>query len=96
MTAKQDAVANAIVDCLRSPNVSDSNFEAANLVDTTDRMASGIYRLALAIMPNAAGGKDANGGHVESLTEAVMGVSAGLARIADAIESLADAVRHRE
>ena len=36
------------------------------------------------------GGTDASGGHVRCLTEAVMGVTAGLVQIAEAIENLAD------
>lgn len=41
----------------------------------------------------AAPGRDATGGHVECLTEAVMGVTAGLVKIAEAISDLAEAVR---
>ena len=52
-----------------------------------------IKSIASAITPlSAAAGTDETGGHVESLTEAVMGISAGLVRIADAIQSLADAI----
>ena len=52
-----------------------------------------IYALAGAISPNnAARGEDAAGGTVGSLTEAVMGVTAGLCRIADSVQSLACAV----
>jgi hypothetical protein len=40
-------------------------------------------------------GEDATGGRVESLTEAVMGLTAGMVQIANAIESLACAVRER-
>jgi hypothetical protein len=81
----------AIHDSFMSRNVKDSNFENANLVDTTDRMASMIGSLASAITPqDILGGQDATGGTVLSLTEAVMGVSAGLVQIADAIASLKD------
>jgi tetrahydromethanopterin S-methyltransferase subunit B len=41
-------------------------------------------------------GTDETGGSVHSLTEAVMGVTAGLCRIADALESVATAIRERE
>ena len=37
-------------------------------------------------------GEDAYGGSVGSLTEAVMGVTGGLCRIADAIEALAESL----
>jgi len=56
--------------------------------NTTDQMADMIGLLANAITPTDASGQDASGGTVASLTEAVMGVSAGLARIANAIEGL--------
>lgn len=57
----------------------------------------GFSSLADAITPvESLGGRDAAGGHVASLTEAVMGVTAGLVRIAEAIESLASAVRSRD
>jgi hypothetical protein len=81
----------AIHDSFMSRNVKDSNLEKANLVDTTDRIASMIDSLASAITPqDTLGGQDATGGTVLSLTEAVMGVSAGLVQIADAIASLKD------
>ena len=54
----------------------------------------GFRTLANAIMPlNVIGGTDATGIHVESLTEAVMGVTAALTMIADAINNNADAIR---
>lgn len=39
--------------------------------------------------------EDASGGFVASLTEAVMGVTAGLFKIAGAIDALAEAVREK-
>lgn len=89
--------AQALYDTLQSPNVCDSNFEAANVVDVIQHLALATGKVADAITPrNAAAGKDANGGHVESLTEAVMGITAGLHRIANAISELAEAVRDKE
>ena len=59
-----------------------------------EAMRYAITTIANAITPRGvAGGKDATGGHVESLTEAVIGMTAGLCRIADALESIADAIR---
>jgi hypothetical protein len=90
-----DSTANAIRDTLMSPNVSDSNGESANIVDAVASLSYSTKRIANAITPgHAAGSTDASGGHVESLTEAVMGMTAGLGHIAEAIESLADAVRN--
>lgn len=52
------------------------------------------YRIASAVKPlGAAPGHDATGGAVDSLTEAVMGVTAGLVRVADAMGNIAEAIR---
>jgi hypothetical protein len=53
-----------------------------------DAVAQGLTSIAHAILPNAAAGHDAAGGTVDSLTEAVMGVTAGLVRVAEAINSV--------
>lgn len=54
----------------------------------------GLDRIADAISPfTAVPGQDAAGGHVGCLTEAIMGNTAGLVAIAEAINNLADAVR---
>ena len=45
MTEKIDVTLREV---LVSPNVPDRNLEAANLVDTTDRIASAIFTLAAA------------------------------------------------
>jgi len=88
--------ADALDRCLVSPNVCDSNGEHANVVDVLDRLASHVVSVARAITPSeAVAGQDATGGHVASLTEAVMGLTAGMVQIASAIESLADAVRQK-
>jgi hypothetical protein len=57
-----------------------------------DAIETAGRRIAEAISPMIPGSSDASGGHVESLTEAVMGVTAGLCSIAAAIEHLAEAV----
>ncbi len=67
--------------------------EPANVVDVLANLAWSANRIAIAITPNGTAGNDEAGGHVESLTEAVMGITAGLHKIAEAIESLAAAVR---
>ena len=60
-------------------------------------VADGFSKLAEAITPlSVLAGTDAAGGRVESLTEAVMGVTAGLVQIADAIRAMAEAVRERD
>lgn len=87
------ATADAILRTLESPNVSDSNMEAANVVDVINAVAQSNMRIARAITSPASAGTDAAGGHVESLTEAVMGITAGLLQVAEAIRELAEAHR---
>lgn len=54
---------------------------------------TGLESIANAIRPiGALPGKDATGGYVSSLTEAIMGITAGLDRVANNIELLADMV----
>lgn len=93
-TKQRDALADAIRDTLISPNVSDCNGEPANVVDAIVDLARSGSWVANAIMPSGASpGQDETGGSVASLTEAVMGVTAGLVKIASAIHDLADTVR---
>ena len=56
-------------------------------------IVNALKTVAAAVTPPGAPGRDAADGHVGSLTEAVMGVTAGLCRIADALESVAEAIR---
>ena len=63
--------------------------------DAIEMFEAMARKLANAVTASASPGRDAAGGHVGSLTEAVMGNTAGLVRIADAINNLADAVRER-
>ncbi len=93
MAGKNDAVADALLNTLTSSTLSTRDMSPANVVDAIASLASEAGGIARAITPNAVGGRDANDGHVESLTEAVMGVTGGLCRIAEAINNLAEAVR---
>jgi len=95
MTTKSttNATAQAIVESFISPNVSDRNWEPANVVDVLSNLAQAAYRVSTAISDEAIPGTDATGGKVGCLVEATMGVTAGLAQIADAISDLAQAVR---
>lgn len=76
-----DDIATAIRDCFISPNVSDSNWEAANLVDTMDRLATKVGFLCSAFSA-VNDGKETDD----------VSVSAALCRIADSISSLAEAI----
>lgn len=50
MTARKEGdIAAALRGLLSSPSVADDNFEPANLVDTTQRMAHGLHRIADAL-----------------------------------------------
>ncbi len=87
-----EEIGYALERCFISPNVADSNFEAANLVDVIQRLSEQTLKIASAITPqDVIAGEDAAGGRVASLTEAIMGVTAGLVRIADAIVYHSDA-----
>ena len=64
---------------------------------TNCNQCTGLGKIADAITPfSGCHGTDAAGGTVGSLTEAVMGVTAGLVAIATAIHDLADAVRENK
>ncbi len=82
-------IADAIYKSFMSPNESDSNMEAANIVDVVAKVSRSLRSVSQAITAAVEPANDAAGGRVGSLTEAVMGVTAGLCKIADAIESLA-------
>lgn len=93
MASSDDVVANAILQTLASPNVSDSNGEVANVVDVLSSLAYSTKRIAEAIVAPAMPGTDATGGHVECLVEAAMGITEGLVRIADSLSDVAAAIR---
>ena len=59
-------------------------------------LTKAIRSVSDAITAPVCGGPDETGGHVASLTEAVMGMTAGLIRIAEAIDGLASAVGDTE
>jgi hypothetical protein len=70
--------------------------------DAVDAIVRALGELDTAITPRGrgdtiiSGGHDASGGFVTSLTEAVMGVTAGLCRIADAIENHTAAMAEKD
>jgi hypothetical protein len=63
--------------------------------ELTEEMVHAVNRVAHAITADAAGGRDENGGYVSSLTEAVMGMTAGLLKIAEAINSSSESSNNR-
>lgn len=85
---------NGIIQCLSSPNVPDQNGGPGNVVDVIDNVSRAIEKLSGSITVGGAGeGRDAAGGSISCLTESVMGITAGLFAIAEAINNLADATR---
>ena len=62
----------------------------AELAECTEKIANAITPLGVG------NGKDATGGHIDSLTEAVMGITAGLVEISNSISDLAQAIREHE
>ena len=91
--SKEEAA--ALRDAFISPNVLDSNFENANIVDVLSSMAAAQKMIARAILPKAAMSHDAAGGTVDSLTEAVMGLTAAGEHIAEALQAIAAAISDR-
>lgn len=66
------------------------------IAEKFDDIFQAIKSIANSITPLGVGnGRDASGGHVESLTEAVMGMTAGLMAISHALESVADAIKDK-
>lgn len=73
----------------------DANGKYANVVDVLDNCAQALWALRNAILPGSAmAGEDASGGHVDSLTEAVMGITGGLYAIAEAGEHIAEEIEY--
>lgn len=85
--AKCDEIANAIRSAFISPNVLDSNWEAANLVDTMQRCANNLGAIAGSISRSDDQKQEL------SLSESVSLVATGLSSIANAISELASAIR---
>lgn len=91
-------IQEVIEQVFTSPNVSDSNFEAANLVDVVNFASNGLHRIASSITPKdcaRAPMETFNGGRVGSLTEAVIYGADQMGRIADALEEIALAIHKK-
>ncbi len=87
---------HATMDAITSAfDTVDSNGNRTTVQKALNNISDSLDGIATAIFPfrgGMIGADDATGGHVCSLVESVMGVSAGLVKIAEAIETLADAV----
>lgn len=82
-----DNTANAMRDCLISPNVPDSNLEPANVVDV---IAGAGLNISRALRSLGVGDAATNMGAIEHLAAEVRD---GTTRMAEAISELAAAVR---
>jgi hypothetical protein len=66
-------------------------------ITDAERIAESIEAVAAALMPHGAvAGHDAAGGVVLSLTEAVMGITAALIRIAESLNHVAAAIEEHK
>jgi hypothetical protein len=83
--AESKLIAQALMETLISPNVSDSNLEAANLVDVGDNIAAALWKLVRTEEQAPTGTIEAHG---QAMKEAA-------SIIADAILDLAEAIRQR-
>jgi hypothetical protein len=83
---EKNLIAQALVESLISPNVSDSNWEHANLVDVGDNIAAALWKLARTERQSPSGSLEAHG---EAIKEAAH-------TIAEALDNLANAIRERK
>jgi len=88
-----DATATAIMSTLTADSISAKQWDEGNITEVLDALAQSTYRVSTAICGEACPGTDDAGGRVGCLVEAVMGVTAGLVKIAASISDLAEAVR---
>ena len=91
-----DAAGTAIVDVFRelSSRWRDDGNDPITIVDAVELLAKSNRRIADAITPNLIG-TCPTGGHNESLTEAVMGLTKSMMLIADAINNVASAIERK-
>lgn len=84
---------DSIFDLAAVLDASLKTFKEEGIAEILDQQLS---RIAQAITADAAPNQDASGGTVASLTEAIMGVTAGLCRIAEAIHHHAETLQEIE
>jgi hypothetical protein len=84
---EKNLIAQALRDTLISPNVSDSNLEAANLVDVGDRIGDALWKLA------RTGDLDGSPGTLQVHGDAIKEAAH---IIAEALMAVADAIREKE
>jgi methyl-accepting chemotaxis protein len=83
-------LASTIERCFKSPNVSDSNWEIANLVDTTDRLASCTLAIAKALkLSDVEAGKYTG---PRTLGDATFEIATSLEHISQSIDHVASSI----
>lgn len=87
--SSNDPVAKAIAGAF-------GHISTSSIMDAVESIAKSNRRIADAITPNLIGTCPTGEGHVESLTEAVMGLTKSMMMIADAINNVASAIEDRK
>jgi len=85
----EDKLTTAIRDTLISPNVSDSNFEAANVVDVLDNIARAIWCGTRRTLDEKGINPGAIEFHALQIRESAEEIAQALNNVADAIRELA-------
>jgi hypothetical protein len=85
-TSKTDQVAKALLETLISPNVSDSNWEAANVVDVIADVANAIWKIARTNDPKSVGSIEL---HAQAVERAGESIASAIWDLSSAIRSLA-------
>lgn len=88
MATNTNSIAIALLNLLQSPNVMDSNFEQANIVDVIDSLSRSI-RFAAKHLGTGDATIPGSTGAISELSVAILRSSE---RVADAIECLAEAI----
>lgn len=88
-----EVLAGTLTDIFESPREFTQGGDPANIADMFGGLVHATHRISTAISDEASPGTDETGGRVGCVVEAMMGMTAGLCRIAQAIGELAEAVR---
>ena len=91
-----ERIADAIETSLMTPyhTTNAPKAERASLADVVQDASDHLRSISYAITAPAAPGHDETGGSISSLTEAVMGITASLCKVADGLHDIAEAIRN--
>ena len=85
-TSKTDQIAKALLETLISPNVSDSNWEPANVVDVISDVGNALWKIARTNAPESVGSIEL---HAQAVERAGESIASAIDNLAVAIRSLA-------